>query len=624
LGLRLRLFNGLRDADSIVRTVFNNASLHHGRCATLTRLPVGQRLLTLSALNRTLEDRGAGTHGLLGRLMVSYTFQRKKVVLVAPTARGIELCDPGGTPGGYVVNGREGRFGQDGHGEDEDERGEDEEEDGGFDRKWEETGAAESVGRPMVIVVKVPAGGKRGKKRSVTVRAYPGCDNARSALMRALRLAKVKSLPRAVVTELVREVEEQAKAKSALNTKKLLPDTFTCRFAVGPTPGSVASVVVDASWTPSKLDWFVANATQAGLLSYSYQEAIHRVLNNVAFGSGLSTGNESPSYSLDAFQFDLVHPVTQASVKVPMIAHIAGGSPMRGALWSRYHEHFVSAGPAYIRDFSSTVQVAMATLPWSPVLSYMDFHLVTRCVNMSSAAEAWAREAKRHGHPEPPALATMDAAAAQRVAAVVREIVDAYKIRVIADIGCGDGTPLPEALSSAGVRNVTYIGLDLPGRVKSVPEPPEGIVTEFRSQCALAMPPPPSDLIILRRVLEFLPYTAQRAALRAIASSNPFSRYILVSTNARVGDDDNLPGSRFFGDYRPVNLNRRPYGVSPIQMWSDGGKGSYLALYAVPMDGFPERSPVEADSDIFIDSIGTTAHASFYKEDPKMLEKWQL
>lgn len=594
------LQNGLRDFSSVVRTLFDGAAINHGRCGALARMAAGQRLLALSSLNRTLDDHMAGSAGLLGRQMITYAFMKKKIVLVGPAARAVDLCDPGGGP--------------DSEGDDEDDW------DGGGERGEGEGDEGEREGnraeKPIAVVVKVPVG--KSRKRLITVRAYPGCDNARSALLRALRLAKVKSLPIQVMTELVKDIERQATAA------RLLPDAFTCRFVTGPTPDSVTSVVVTASLTAAGIESLVRNITVESLLTPSYHEAIHRVLTNLAFGAGLSSDKEPPAYHLDAYQSELVHPESQVATPVPMIAHLTAGSAIRAALWSRYHPHFVSGGPANIRDFSASVQVAMSTMPWTSWLPFTEFSYVSRCANMSALASRWAREVERRGHQEPPVLATMDAETALRVAAVVHEVVSTYKIATISDLGCGDNTPLPEALSRLGVSNVSYIGVDLPGRVRKAPRAPDGITTEFRIGCLFSSPPPPSDLIIVRRVLEFLPTMAQRAALRMIASSNPFSRYLLVSTNTRVGERENQRDSRFFGDYSPINLERRPFGVSPIQMWSDGGKGNYLALYALPLDGYPDRAFIEADSDLFIDRLGTRSEASYFKEDPSLMEKWLI
>ena len=132
-------------------------------------------------------------------------------------------------------------------------------------------------------------------------------------------------------------------------------------------------------------------------------------------------------------------------------------------------------------------------------------------------------------------------------------------IRSVTDAGCGDWQ-FSQMIDWAGIE---YTGVDVvPDVIEKNEKQFAASSIHFRCQDLLTEELPPADLLILKDVLQHLPFTA----ISRILSFSPQYRFILVTNDAATANDDTV-----IGGYRALDLRLSPFGLSATEVLRYGG-----------------------------------------------------
>lgn len=553
-------------------------------------LPEAERLFLAGVRNRTLHDAFArlenrpgatGLGGLLGELALTGTRAMGKIDVAAAT-RVLDFCEPGdGTRRGAEAPAKPSASLW---------WGEDEEE--------EEPGKRQPAGKPARLVRLPRAFEVEGLDAPVRVSVREGEDSARTAALRALREARRRTLTPRALRGLVMDVE-QASAGQGI---ALADDALTCRFVVSPfvkewrnASSAVAVFTVSSSTSFDAVIESMRLLILEHRLSREYCRVIFTVLSNALFATGFGDPTRSTQEQLTGLYRPVALGTEIRHIFVPAtISQFA--DPLAAAALSRTNPQVHSAaGGAVPSDFSpSTVaQLARRTAGIGSlgheVLGHSPMQRQVRSIEALFVTSNWRRRSAEAGAPEVPALAAMLPTDARRVARIIASVAAVYGATSVADIGSGPMGELLGALAEAAP-GVEYVAMD---RLVDVTEeaarrhPGVPIV----SGCAMSTLGPAADVVLLRRVLDFLPFPEVVAILNTLGR-DPRARFALITTHVRATDDDNFVEPRFYGDPRQRNLALAPFGLTPLALFKDGQPGEYLALYRLPLTYTDEIKPV--------------------------------
>jgi SAM-dependent methyltransferase len=145
-------------------------------------------------------------------------------------------------------------------------------------------------------------------------------------------------------------------------------------------------------------------------------------------------------------------------------------------------------------------------------------------------------------------------------------ILDAYNIRSIVDVPCGDFNWMKEV----HLDDRSYVGLDI------VAELIQADIARYQSDkikfvCSdmLKDPIPMSDLVICRDCLVHYSYDFIFLALKNIKASK--STYLFTTTFTGIAENKEIDT---IGLFRPINLQLPPFNLPPPLLIVDEGKGS--------------------------------------------------
>ena len=179
-----------------------------------------------------------------------------------------------------------------------------------------------------------------------------------------------------------------------------------------------------------------------------------------------------------------------------------------------------------------------------------------------------------------------DVAAASEVATALPELLKELGCRRLLDVGCGDWN---------WMRHVElpceYFGIDVVDEVIQANRPFERPGVTFAVADAVTGPLPEADVVLCREVLFHLSFRDGLAVLRNIRAR---ASWLIATTDTSIWFNSDIPT----GDYRRLNLQRRPYRLRmPHRMISDDVVIPGRALGLWPSAELPSRLAFAPDDD---------------------------
>jgi SAM-dependent methyltransferase len=169
---------------------------------------------------------------------------------------------------------------------------------------------------------------------------------------------------------------------------------------------------------------------------------------------------------------------------------------------------------------------------------------------------AFTRHYERRGWPEPE-TASGSGSSLGRTAAIRRELPALFRelgVRSVIDAGCGDF----HWFAALDVELDQYLGLDVVEVMVQHARARHGTARRrFAALDVIRDPLPRADLILCRDCLVHLKNRQVAAALRNFRRSG--SRYLLATTFTGDHANEDAP----LGGWRPLNLERPPFGLGP-------------------------------------------------------------
>ena len=169
---------------------------------------------------------------------------------------------------------------------------------------------------------------------------------------------------------------------------------------------------------------------------------------------------------------------------------------------------------------------------------------------------AFTRHYERRDWPEPE-TASGAGSSLRRTAAIRRELPALFRalgVRSVIDAGCGDF----HWFAALDVELDHYLGLDVVEAMVQETRAHHGTARRrFAALDVIRDPLPRADLILCRDCLVHLENRQVAAALRNFRRSG--SRYLLATTFTGDHANDEAP----LGGWRPLNLERPPFGLGP-------------------------------------------------------------
>lgn len=143
--------------------------------------------------------------------------------------------------------------------------------------------------------------------------------------------------------------------------------------------------------------------------------------------------------------------------------------------------------------------------------------------------------------------------------AFLQQFLQGHAIKSVTDVGCGDWQ-FSKLINWSGIG---YTGIDVVPDVIQKNEKMFGAPSvHFRCQDVLTEVPPPADLLILKDVLQHLPFTA----VSRVTSFFPQYRFVLV-TNDHASANEDVP----IGGYNPLDLRLPPFSLPAKELLRYGG-----------------------------------------------------
>ncbi len=143
--------------------------------------------------------------------------------------------------------------------------------------------------------------------------------------------------------------------------------------------------------------------------------------------------------------------------------------------------------------------------------------------------------------------------------AFLQQFLHDYRIKSVVDAGCGDWQ-FSQLIDWTGIE---YTGSDVvPDVIEKNQQTFAAPTIQFCCQDLLSEELPPADLLILKDVLQHLPFTA----ISRILSFAPHYRFVLVTNDAATANDDTI-----IGGYRALDLRLPPFSLPATEVLRYGG-----------------------------------------------------
>ncbi len=162
--------------------------------------------------------------------------------------------------------------------------------------------------------------------------------------------------------------------------------------------------------------------------------------------------------------------------------------------------------------------------------------------------------------------AVVTAGLVDRIGAVMKHL----GARSLVDVGCGDWNWMKR-----GTLDFDYTGVDVVPEVIEANQQHARLGVRFAVANAIEGPIPAADVALCREVLFHLSFADARAVVRTIKTA---SRYLLATTDLDIWFNSDIQT----GDFRRINLLRRPFGFPPpLGLVADGGlvPARYLGVW---------------------------------------------
>lgn len=164
-----------------------------------------------------------------------------------------------------------------------------------------------------------------------------------------------------------------------------------------------------------------------------------------------------------------------------------------------------------------------------------------------------------------------EASAAEALLQTLRTCVADLEIETLVDVGCGDWNWMRHADLPC-----RYAGFDIVPSVIAANQVHANDRTSFAVLDAITEELPKCDLVLCREVLFHLSFADARSVLANIRRN---ARWALLTTDDHIWFNANIRT----GDFRNINLRRRPFGLpAPRKSFADGAvaAGRQLDLWA--------------------------------------------